>query len=105
LIMCRPGWVQNSSAPGMIPDGAALTIGGFTSIGRASIFYRAIRDAFERCGHPCNLTVIGACPQGGRGKVPGIDIQKDIIGDGGVHFVIPNHAVSKVSSEVVSGKG
>jgi propionate CoA-transferase len=55
----------------MIPDGATLTIGGFTSVGRASIFYWALRDAFERSGHPRNLTVIGTCPQGGRGKAPG----------------------------------
>jgi propionate CoA-transferase len=66
-----PKFVSARKAAGLIPDGATLTIGGFTSIGRASIFYWAIRDAFERSGHPCNLTVIGACPQGGRGKAPG----------------------------------
>ncbi len=64
-------FISARQAVGMIPDGATLTIGGFTSIGRASIFYWALRDAFERTGHPCNLTVIGTCPQGGRGKVPG----------------------------------
>jgi propionate CoA-transferase len=66
-----PKFISARRAAGMIPDGATLIIGGFTSIGRASIFYWALRDAFERTGHPCNLTVIGACPQGGRGKVPG----------------------------------
>jgi propionate CoA-transferase len=66
-----PKFISAREVAGMIPDGATLTIGGFTSIGRASIFYWALRDAFERTGHPCNLTVIGACPQGGRGKVPG----------------------------------
>ncbi|MGD0280280.1 MAG: CoA-transferase, partial [Smithella sp.] len=66
-----PKFVSARQAAGMIPDGSTLTIGGFTSIGRASIFYWALRDAFERTGHPRNLTVIGACPQGGRGKVPG----------------------------------
>ena len=66
-----PKFISAREAAGMIPDGATLTIGGFTSIGRASIFYWALRDAFERTGHPRNLTVIGACPQGGRGKVPG----------------------------------
>ena len=64
-------FINARQAAGLIPDGATLTIGGFTSIGRASIFYWALRDAFERTGHPRNLTVIGACPQGGRGKVPG----------------------------------
>jgi propionate CoA-transferase len=66
-----PKFISAREAAKMIPDGATLTIGGFTSIGRASIFYWALRDAFERSGHPRNLTVIGACPQGGRGKVPG----------------------------------
>jgi propionate CoA-transferase len=66
-----PKFISAREAAGMIPDGATLTIGGFTSIGRASIFYWALRDAFERTGHPRNLTVIGTCPQGGRGKAPG----------------------------------
>jgi propionate CoA-transferase len=66
-----PKFISARQAAGLIPDGATLTIGGFTSIGRASIFYWALRDAFERTGHPLNITVIGACPQGGRGKVPG----------------------------------
>ena len=66
-----PKFVSARQAAKMIPDGATLTIGGFTSIGRASIFYWAIREDFEQSGHPRNLTVIGTCPQGGRGKVPG----------------------------------
>ena len=65
-----PKFVSARKAVGMIPDGTTLTIGGFTSIGRASIFYWALRDAFEHSGHPCNLTVIGYS-QGGRGKAPG----------------------------------
>lgn len=64
-------FISARRAAQMIPDGATLTIGGFTSIGRASIFYWALRDAFERTGHPRNLTIIGTCPQGGRGKAPG----------------------------------
>jgi len=66
-----PKFISARQATQMIPDGTTLTIGGFTSVGRASIFYWALRDAFERTGHPRNLTVIGACPQGGRGKAPG----------------------------------
>jgi propionate CoA-transferase len=64
-------FVSARRAAGMVPDGVTITIGGFTSTGRASIFYWALRDAFDRTGHPCDLTVIGACPQGGRGKIPG----------------------------------
>ena len=66
-----PKFVSAREAVGMIPDGSTVTIGGFTSIGRASIFYWALRDVFDKNDHPRNLTVIGACPQGGRGKVPG----------------------------------
>ena len=86
-----PKFVSARRAADMIPDGATLTIGGFTSIGRASIFYWALRDAFDRSGHPRNLTVIGACPQGGRGKIPGTIeelgvpgiISRYIVGHGG----------------------
>jgi propionate CoA-transferase len=66
-----PKFISARRAAKMIPDGATLTIGGFAATGRSSIFYWAMRDAFERTGHPRNLTVIGACPQGGRGKTPG----------------------------------
>lgn len=66
-----PKFISAREAAKMIPDGSTITIGGFTSIGRASIFYWALRDAVEKTGHPRNLTVIGACPQGGRGKAPG----------------------------------
>lgn len=66
-----PKFISARQAAKMIPDGATITIGGFASVGRASIFYWALRNSFERTGHPRNLTVIGACPQGGRGMAPG----------------------------------
>ena len=66
-----PTFTSARKAMELIPDGATLTIGGFTSIGRSSIFYWALREAYARTGHPRNLTVIGSNPQGGRGKVPG----------------------------------
>lgn len=75
-----PMFISARQAAGMIPDGSTLTIGGFTSIGRASIFYWALRDSFERTGHPRDLTVIGACPQGGRGKTPGTIEEMDAPG-------------------------
>lgn len=72
---CPPGlgpkFKSARAAMELIPDGATLTIGGFTSIGRSSIFYWALREAYESTGHPKDLTVIGSNPQGGRGKVPG----------------------------------
>lgn len=67
-----PKFISAREAAKMIPDGATLTIGGFAATARASIFYWALRDAFDRSGHPCHLTVIGACPQGGRGVTPGM---------------------------------
>lgn len=75
-----PKFVSARAAAGMIPDGAILTIGGFAATGRASIFYWALRDAFDRTGHPRDLTVIGACPQGGRGKTPGMIEELDAPG-------------------------
>ncbi|MFA5324355.1 MAG: CoA-transferase [Smithella sp.] len=66
-----PKFISARQVPGMIPDESTLTIGGFAATGRSCIFYWALRDAFDRTGHPRNLTVIGACPQGGRGKTPG----------------------------------
>ncbi len=81
---CPPGlapiFKSAREAMGLIPDGATLTIGGFTSIGRASIFYWALREAYERTGHPKDLTVIGSNPQGGRGKVPGTIEDLDLPG-------------------------
>ncbi|HNZ64285.1 MAG TPA: CoA-transferase [Smithella sp.] len=75
-----PKFIRARDVAGLIPDGATLTIGGFAATGRASIFYWALRDAFERTGHPRNLTVIGACPQGGRGKTPGMIEELDAPG-------------------------
>jgi propionate CoA-transferase len=66
-----PKFMSAREAVALIPDGSTVTIGGFATIGRSSIFYWALRDAFDRTGHPRNLTVVGATPQGGRGQVPG----------------------------------
>lgn len=73
-------FISARQAATLIPDGATLTIGGFAATARASIFYWALRDAFKRTGHPRNLTVIGACPQGGRGKTPGMIEELDAPG-------------------------
>lgn len=75
-----PKFISAREAAKMIPDGATLTIGGFAATARASIFYWALRDVFERTGHPRNLTVIGACPQGGRSKTPGMIEELDAPG-------------------------
>lgn len=75
-----PKFISARQAAQMIPDGSTLTIGGFAATGRASIFYWALRDAYDRTGHPRDLTVIGACPQGGRGKTPGMIEELDAPG-------------------------
>ncbi|HNY50674.1 MAG TPA: CoA-transferase [Smithella sp.] len=75
-----PKFMTARDAAKLIPDGSTLTIGGFAATARASIFYWALRDAYERTGHPRNLTVIGACPQGGRGMTPGMIEELDAPG-------------------------
>lgn len=75
-----PKFISAREVPKMIPDRSTLTIGGFAATGRASIFYWTLRDAFKRNGHPRDLTVIGACPQGGRGKTPGMIEELDAPG-------------------------
>lgn len=66
-----PKFMSARKAVTLIPDNSTVAIGGFATIGRSSIFYWALRDAFDAIGHPRNLTVIGSTPQGGRGQVPG----------------------------------
>lgn len=72
---CPPGlppkFLSARQAMALIPDQATIIIGGFASTARSSIFYWTLREAFENTGHPCDLTVIGSDPQGGRGMVPG----------------------------------
>ncbi|MGB5216996.1 MAG: CoA-transferase [Smithella sp.] len=75
-----PKFMTARDAAKLIPDGSTLSIGGFAATARASIFYWALRDSYERTGHPRNLTVIGACPQGGRGMTPGMIEELDAPG-------------------------
>ena len=58
-------------AAALIPDGAVVWTGGMGGHGYCSIFYRGVKDAFARTGHPRDLTWIGVGAMGGRGKVPG----------------------------------
>ncbi|MCB0564935.1 MAG: hypothetical protein KDD01_11215 [Phaeodactylibacter sp.] len=54
-----------------IPDGACVTSSGMAGNARCSAFFWAIREAFEKTGHPRNLTWMNVGAQGSRGKVPG----------------------------------
>jgi len=58
-------------AAALIDDRAHVTTTGLAGNSRCSIFYWAIRDRFERKGHPAGLTwtVVGGV--GGRGFAPG----------------------------------
>ncbi len=55
----------------LIRDGDQIAISGLGGQQRASIIYWAISELFQETGHPCNLTLLTAAGQGGRGKVPG----------------------------------
>ncbi len=54
-----------------IPDQAVCATSGMGAIGRCSIFFWAIREAFLKNQSPRQLTWISVSAQGGRGKVPG----------------------------------
>lgn len=54
-----------------IPDGACVASSGMAGNARCSVFFWAIREAFQQEGHPRGLTWINVGAQGSRGKVPG----------------------------------
>lgn len=64
-------FVSAREAAGRIPDGATVLSCGLASHARCSIFFWAVRELFERTGHPSELTWLSVGAQGGRGKVPG----------------------------------
>jgi propionate CoA-transferase len=58
-------------AAALIPDRAVVLSTGIAANGRCSIFFWAVRDRFERSGHPAGLTWITVAGVGGRGRAPG----------------------------------
>ncbi len=58
-------------AAGLIADGSTVISCGMAANSRCSAMFWAIRESFQRCGHPRNLTWIAIGGQGGRGRVPG----------------------------------
>jgi propionate CoA-transferase len=66
-----PKFITARAAARLIPDGATAFSCGFAGTARCSVFFWAIREAFEKDGHPRDLTWINVGAQGGRGKVPG----------------------------------
>lgn len=64
-------FVSAREAARLIPDGATVFSNGLAGNARCSVFFWAIREAFQKTGHPRNLTWVNVGAQGGRGKVPG----------------------------------
>ena len=58
-------------AAALIDDHAHVVTTGLAGNSRCSIFYWAIRDRFERTGHPAGLTWTVVSAVGGRGRAPG----------------------------------
>ncbi len=54
-----------------IDNGSTVISTGMAAHGRCSIFYWAVRNAYESNGYPGNLNWITVSAQGGRGKAPG----------------------------------
>jgi len=66
-----PKFVSAKTAAELITDGATVVSCGLAANARCSIFFWAVRERFERAGHPAGLTWISVGAQGGRGRVPG----------------------------------
>lgn len=66
-----PRFITARDAARLIPDGATVFSNGLAGNARCSAFFWAIRESFEKTGHPRRLTWINVGAQGSRGKVPG----------------------------------
>lgn len=55
----------------LIADSSTCMSSGIAGNARCSVFFWAIRELFQKTGHPMDLTWINIAAQGGRGKVPG----------------------------------
>ncbi len=64
-------FITARQAAKLIADGATCMSSGIAGNGRCSVFFWAVREMFQKTGHPKNLTWINIAAQGGRGKVPG----------------------------------
>ena len=64
-------FITAREAAARICDGATVLSSGMAGNARCSVFFWAIRDAFQKKGHPRDLTWMNIGAQGGRGRVPG----------------------------------
>jgi propionate CoA-transferase len=67
----NPKFMSPRAAVELIRDGDVVATSGLGGNQRASIVYAAIRERFEKSGHPAGLTVVNLGGCGGRGMVPG----------------------------------
>ncbi len=67
----NPKFMSARDAAALIPDGACAISCGMAANARCQIYFWAIRDRFERTGHPRDLTWVTVGAQGARGRVPG----------------------------------
>jgi propionate CoA-transferase len=67
----NPKFMSPRAAVELIDDGDVIATSGLGANQRAAIVYAAIRERFEKSGHPTGLTVINLGGGGGRGVVPG----------------------------------
>ena len=64
-------FISARAAAELIEDESCVFSSGIAGNARCSIFFYAIRERFQRSGHPRNLTWINGGAQGSRGRVPG----------------------------------
>ncbi len=67
----NPKFMNPSDAVQLIRDGDVVAESGLAAQQHASIIYWAIREAFEKTGHPAGLTLMNLGGHGGRGIAPG----------------------------------
>jgi propionate CoA-transferase len=67
----NPRFMTPRAAAALIGDGAVVADSGLGGNQRASIVYWAIRERFERTGHPAGITVMNLGGHGGRGRASG----------------------------------
>ena len=67
----NPRFMSARKAVELIHDRAVVFSNGMAANARTQIYFWAVRDRFDRTGHPRELTWITVGAQGSRGKVPG----------------------------------
>lgn len=82
-------FITARQAAAMIPDGSTCMSSGIAGNARCSVFFWAIRELFQKTGHPKGLTWVNIAAQGGRGKAPGT--VEEIALDGLLQCYITGH--------------